>query len=57
MDIYTIGNMLFRYGEIVKDSNTLTAIGWERVSVIRYEGRLYWVKMRKGVFLEIQKIS
>lgn len=57
MDVYKTGKELFLYGEIVKDNNVLTLEGWERICVFRYNGDLYWLKMRRGEFLEVDKIS
>lgn len=56
MGIEKLGIELFRYGEIVQDDNTLTPEGWKRITIVKYEGWLYWIQMLKGEYIEVKEI-
>lgn len=55
MDIMKLGNDLFRYGTILEDE-TFYKNGWKRITLIKYEQSIYWVKMSGRMYEKIKGI-
>lgn len=48
---------LLQYGEILKRNNFATYRGYYTIRLIRYEGAIYFHKMKDGKVVEIKKFS
>lgn len=53
----SLSQELLRYGEILKRNNFATDRGYYTIRLIRYEGAIYFHKMKDGKVVEIKKFS
>lgn len=52
-----LGQDLLRYGVILKVNNFQTEKGYYTIRLIRYEGAIYFHKMKNGMQVEIKKLN
>lgn len=48
---------LLHYGEILKKNNFQTERGYYTIRLIRYEGAIYFHKMKDGKIVELKKYT
>lgn len=48
---------LLRYGSVLKSNNFTTSRGFYTIRIIRYEGKLYFHKMKDGNLVELISLT
>lgn len=52
-----LSKSLLRYGTVIKRNDFNTVRGYYTIRIIKWEGALYFHKMKEGVVVEIKKLT